>query len=460
MFEGEPPASIVDALLCPDGTAAYLASAPPGPDAAAPLSVLDASRLSHAGRVDALVACERQIAWLQAAQQRLLAAMSAPHSGDTVDRSAGRWVREDVGCALRLSGLTAQRRLAVAETLAEQLPVTLNLLATGQISYLHAMNLAEATYGLAPESATAVEARVLRRAAEQTLSEFKQSVRRAVASVSPATVESQREQAMSERRVVITPRDDAMAELWALLPAEGAAALRAAIDSLASVTSAADPRRADQRRADALVDLGVAALHDPLLPRSQGLRPAVQVTVAASTLLGCDDQPGELAGHGPVPAALARRLAADPTGTWRRLVTDPATGQLIDYGRSTYRPPVDLAAFVVARDQVCLFPGCNRPARQCQLDHRVSWASAGATSAENVGALCTRHHIGKHDGGWRLERAADGSHRWTAPTGHRYRSHSPGYPADQLARPHGRVQAVPIGSAEHPDAADPDPPPF
>src|SRR6201999_2992979 len=117
-------------------------------------------------------------------------------------------------------------------------------------------------------------------------------------------------------------------------------------------TSADDPRTPDQRRADALVDLGVAALHDPLLPKAQGMRPSIQVTVALSTLLGDDEQPGELAGPGPLPASAAqsptpasgaRRLAADESGTWRRLVTDPLSGQLLDYGHDTYRPPKDLA---------------------------------------------------------------------------------------------------------------------
>jgi hypothetical protein len=117
--------------------------------------------------------------------------------------------------------------------------------------------------------------------------------------VNATRVEEQRQQAMQERRVCLTPRSDGMAELWALLPADGAAAVMAGVHALASVTSSDDDRTFDQRRADALVDLGVAALHDPQLPRAQGMRPAVQVTVALSTLLGCDDQPGELAGQAP-----------------------------------------------------------------------------------------------------------------------------------------------------------------
>jgi len=61
-------------------------------------------------------------------------------------------------------------------------------------------------------------------------------------------------------------------------------------------------------------------------------------------------------------------LAADETGTWRRLVIDPIFGQVIDYGTTRYRPPTHLAELVIARDGTCLFPPCNRPARSCDLD--------------------------------------------------------------------------------------------
>jgi hypothetical protein len=285
--------------------------------------------------------------------------------------------------------------------------------------------LADAVDELDDEACAAVEQRVLGRAGEQSVAEFRRAVRRAVAAVAAAAVDRQRGEAMRQRRVCVSARDDGMSELWALLPAEGAAAVMAAIDALAGVTSADDPRSADQRRADALVDIAVAALHDPLLPKAQGMRPAIQVTVALSTLLGYDDEPGELAGHGPVPASVARRIAADETGTWRRLITDPLTGQLLDYGRTTYRPPRDLAEFVMARDQVCAFPHCNRPAHRCHLDHRIPYAVGGGTSPANVGALCERHHICKHQAGWRVSRDADGTNIWTSPTERRYRSRPP-----------------------------------
>jgi hypothetical protein len=310
MFERDaPPATLSDVLVGPDAVVAELARVRPAPQDAVTLSLLDPAGLSAAGRVDLLVALERQAAMIAAQQQRVLARMAVEQSDDR------NWVREDVACALRMSGMTARRRLAVAQTLTEQLPAMLTLLDRGQVSYLHAAFLAEAVFTLDDKQARAVEERVLARAPEQTLSAFQRSVRRAVARVAAATVEEQRAEAMTQRRVCLTPRDDGMTELWALLPAEGAAAVITAVDALASVTSADDPRTPDQRRADALVDLGVAALHDPLLSKAQGMRPSIQVTVALSTLLGTDEQPGELSGHGPIPASVARRLAADETGT-------------------------------------------------------------------------------------------------------------------------------------------------
>jgi hypothetical protein len=76
-------------------------------------------------------------------------------------------------------------------------------------------------------------------------------------------------------------------------------------------------RTADQRRAHALVDLCLRRAGDGEQTMQQGRKPSVQVSAALSTLLGLDEQPGDLDGYGPIPAELARRLAADPTGTWR-----------------------------------------------------------------------------------------------------------------------------------------------
>ncbi|MDT7555558.1 MAG: hypothetical protein QOI68_28 [Pseudonocardiales bacterium] len=160
--------------------------------------------------------------------------------------------------------------------------------------------------------------------------------------------------------------------------------------------------------------------------RRGGVQVRVGVTVGLTTLLGLDQLPGELAGYGPIPADQARELAAQ--GTWRRLVTDPVTGALLDYGTSRYTPPAHLAAHVVARDQTCVFPGCRIRADRCDLDHRVPFdadGGNGATSDVNLSALCRPHHRLKQQPGWRLARYADGTLAWRTPTGHRYHRRPP-----------------------------------
>jgi hypothetical protein len=66
-------------------------------------------------------------------------------------------------------------------------------------------------------------------------------------------------------------------------------------------------------------------------------KPLVQVLMPFTTLLGADDQPCELVGHGPITADQAREIAAD--AVLKRLVYDPLSGALLDHGRTTYRPP-------------------------------------------------------------------------------------------------------------------------
>jgi hypothetical protein len=226
-----------------------------------------------------------------------------------------------------------------------------------------------------------------------------------------------------------------------------------------------DGRTLDQLRADVVAGLGWSALaaghlgcchpdcghvHQRLGAR-RGRPAAVNVTVAYSTVIGVDDQPAHLHGYGPITAEVARRIAAD--GTWRRLLTDPVSGAVLDVGRTRYLPPADLAEHVIARDQTCRFPTCTRPADGCDLDHTTPWERGGTTSAANLGPLHRGHHNDKTHHGWRLHQPEPGRYTWTAPTGHTY--HVDPEIVGLLPQPPPDENP----SAE-PTPADPDPPPF
>ena len=126
----------------------------------------------------------------------------------------------------------------------------------------------------------------------------------------------------------------------------------------------------------------------------------------------------------PIPGVAARALAVG--GTWRRLVTDPLSGAVLDIGRRRYRPPAALADLVRARDRACTHPGCEVSARRCDLDHIRPWAAGGTTSLTNLTSLCQAHHRLKHTPGWSLSRADDGSLVWRTPSGARYRREADG----------------------------------
>ncbi|HEY8828518.1 MAG TPA: DUF222 domain-containing protein, partial [Jatrophihabitantaceae bacterium] len=383
---------------------------------------------------------------------RLAVMAEEPVVKTPLDELDKHWVREDVACALRLSAGTASYRLELARELT-RLPGTLDLLESGGLTEHHARHLAESTVGLDDAAATAVEAAVLPSAPEQSLATFKRAVRKAVLVAAPKPAEEAHQEAMTQRRVARTPVGDGMSEIWMLLPDTGASTFMTAVVALACRVGGDDPRTADQRRADAVVQLALDALHGTSsgdLPREHGMRPSVQVTVALSTLLSLDEQPAELDGSGPIPASVARRIAADETGTWRRLITDPL-GRLLDYGRSTYQPPKDLADHVIARDRTCRFSNCNRRAGRCELDHTTGWEQGGTTSETNIECLCRRHHHGKHESGWQPRRLDDGSAEWISPTGHRYIEPPATYPVDHTTDPPPQAET---------DEADPDPPPF
>ena len=176
---------------------------------------------------------------------------------------------------------------------------------------------------------------------------------------------------------------------------------------------------ADNKRADALTSILSQALANNVDVVRPHRRPVtVNVTIDLPTLLGLAENPGQLSGYGAIPASVARELASD--ATWKRFITDPQTGNLLDYGREKYEPPQALVDFLLARDRTCRFPGCRQPASRSDIDHAQSWETGGETKPENLGLLCRRHHRLKTHGRWDLVSNVDGSCEWTSPVGKKY----------------------------------------
>jgi hypothetical protein len=91
----------------------------------------------------------------------------------------------------------------------------------------------------------------------------------------------------------------------------------------------------------------------------------------------------------------------------------------VDDAPTRYRPSAKLWRHVVTQHRTCRFPGCNRLATRCDLDHVEPYDGTN-TVEKNLEPLCPRHHHCKHDGGWTVHRRPDGTTEWTSPTGRTY----------------------------------------
>jgi hypothetical protein len=444
----------------------------PGLVGLAELGSLDFESMTQTHRVDAILSLERRRCWLDALQQQLLASVSAH------DESEQKWSREELGAALRIAPLVAAGRIATAETLCGSLPATLASLGQGLINSAQATAIADSARKLPESMHVELEAQVLSRAEVQTAGQLRQSLRRAVIRLHPDGAAERHRAARAERQVRVSDADDGMAWLSALLPAAEAQACMARIDRAAGTATGvdtysaehlgqSDERSLQQRRADSLIDLilgaksitpnadtphaasgiGTGTRTGTGIPTNTGIptgtgtgtepaRPVadIGVLIGLETLIGLNDDPAWLDGHGPITAEVARRLAHEGTSTWHRLVTDPVHGQLLEYGRTRYAPPPSLREHVLARDGTCTFPTCQAAAARSDLDHIVPFP-IGPTNPANLHAAHRRHHNAKTHGGWRVHRDPDtGVTTWTSPQGRAYPSEPPARWSTQTAR--------------------------
>ena len=407
---------------------AELLKAKPGYITLGELIQINPRSLSSSGRIDYLSALDRQESWICALKQEALVAIA----GESADEDGGIFgyvddeEREDVATALRLSPTTAQSRIDVARVLVGHLPNTISALSTGEISVAHATVIARETAtaiknGLSPESVFRVEQTALAHAEFHTPGQVASKVKTTIAKLAPEDFEELVDRARDSRRVTFYPEADGMATVIAILPAEDAQTVMKSIEAYILKQDAQDAAEwsvlsADMKRADALTAIASQALAAMATDVHPHRRPiTISVAIDLPTLMGLAENPGQLAGYGAIPASVARRLAAD--GNWQRFVSDPTTGNLLDFGREKYTPPQELVDYLLARDRVCRFPGCRRTGQSSDIDHAQSWDTGGETNPANLGLLCRRHHRMKTHGGWSLESNPDGSCTWKSPKG-------------------------------------------
>ncbi len=392
-------------------------------------------------RLRRLQLADRVAAWAQAQAAAALADYVGEHTG-SVEAEAD--LRFEVRVSRRGTDSAAGADIASARMLAGVARPVRDLWGEGRISQRHVHAVVDRVARVDDALAAAVMPEVVARLPRMASNDVGRVVARLLARTDPsATAAAAQEARRHDVGVRMRSLPDGLAEVVATLRVEDARAVLELVDARADAflnhrrgcepCAQAVPDEIGPARArglmSALFDVGLDALDDRQgvaastsaedvstgsragrgAARRTRRRGETQVVIDLATLLGLADNPGLLGGE-PVPAQIARELGAT-TGSLRRIVTDPLTGHLLDYGTRTYLPEA-LRAFVQARDGTCTSPGCRQPAARSQLDHVVPFPQ-GPSSPPNTHMHCKRDHDIKGRGTVAfLAHAADGSARW------------------------------------------------
>jgi hypothetical protein len=378
----------------------------------------------------------------------------------------------EIGAVQQLTSGAASRMLMVGTALRDRLPRVGAVFAEGLVSYRLVNTIVWRTMLIKdPQALRAVDAALadaLRWWDPMSQEKTEQAIDALIVKFDPHALRRTQDRART-RSVDVHTDGDGFASLWGTLFVHDATALDRRLDALAATTCGADPRTRDQRRADALGALAngadrltcqcglsdcpaasgppvpsavvvhvvahadaipgpgsvAAAQHAALDGRQprQFTKPLRQLTLAEALR---DDDPGQRAATRP---GVMMGGAFLPGPITRRVALNAAVKTVMHPGDSPpeprYAPSATLADFVRCRDLTCRFPGCDRPADRCDIDHTIAYP-VGPTCASNLKCLCRFHHLLKTfwsgDGGWRERQLPDGTVMWTSPGGRGYRT--------------------------------------
>ena len=441
----------------PGTPAAAWHTALPGPELTAHLAAMmgaeeGLTRISDFDLVELVAAAQRIGSWAHYVAAAAAGELAEREAMTPVTRedfsgtlSSERITGEELAMRLGCSARSAQRLAHEGRDYTTHLYPTGEALREGRIDAAKARAIGTGLEDVMWQRALAVQEAVLPSAPSRTPRQLAADVRRALVELDPAEAVALRERAESTRYLSRPkPLPDGMVGLWLRTTALDAHALYESIDASARrARRAGDQRTLDQLRADLLVE---HSLHSPECTGgdtgassrtkrlaapgscSTAIRVDLRVLVPLSTLIGTDDAPAELEGYGLIDPEVARAWARG--GTWRRLVTDPYSGTVLDVGRTRYTPPADLAEHVRFRDLECARPGCATSAWHSELDHLRAFGTnasvdGGPTAAHNLAPLSKGCHQIKTHAGFQVLRVRNGAYRWTTPTGHTYEHTTP-----------------------------------
>jgi hypothetical protein len=423
-------------------------------------------QLLYAQRVDAVAAL--------VASRQVLATAALAGGESSGDYLAEVHVETEVSLARRISPMAAGVEIETARVLQSTFPAFFTALSEGTVSAGHCRKLVELTRPVTNADALEVIGeKALPKAQRLTVGLFARQVGKLIAEHDPDAAARLLEKVTHDRDVFLRRLPDGMGQVvyTDAYPRAKAVFERIARDGRTTRTARRNSSGSEKSRRKAArktiregewADTAAACRADAFAARLLGsdqvdgsvvldTDPATiecQLVIDLPTLRGEADHVALLDGT-PVPGVVGRELAKRASH-FRRMVTDPVTGHLLDYGRRRYLAD-DVRDFVLHRDGRCRIPTCGIHAHtRLEADHALPFPE-GETTAANLGALDTTHHQLKTNGYLGItDSAADGSAILSTLWGQRI--HIP--PPDFLREPD------PSDWRPDPPPTPEDPPPF
>jgi hypothetical protein len=415
-------------------------------------------------------ACARRLAAIAELVRR-----RAQGPTDCAQWSCDNWdsMAAEVAAALHVSHGVASGQMYMGVALRDRLPTVAAVFAEGMLSARLVAAIVWRTDLIKDEAALALADKTLAREAigfgPLSVAKAEQAIDAIVDRYDPAALRRTRAAERGREVVIDSARGaDGTTNVWGTLYSTDAAVLDRRLTQMAHGVCGDDPRTIAQRRADALGALAAGAHRLACCCGNAACPTGVEVDQrATSVVVHVVADESALAAQAPAPAP-----DCDPPGdgVQRRggrivsggAVPAPLLAELIRGGakvapvrlpadaaaESGYRPSAALERFIRCRDLTCRFPGCDRPAELCDIDHTVPYP-LGLTHPSNLKCVCRKHHLLKTFwtgiNGWRDQQWPDGTVVWTAPSGQTYTTR-PGsrllFPS--LCLPTGEVLHAPL----------------
>jgi hypothetical protein len=422
------------------------------------LACLEASeRLAswaHAQGLSALAQLRTAVEW--EVERRIGLVSGEPRTVEEIESWSRDALAEEVRLATGWSATETARRIDLASNIDGRADVLLARLSRAETTLSRALVVHERASGCDPEIAKVIADRVLapdEAGVPVTHERFTRELRRQLALAEPDN-DARRQKELARRTAHADLHEDGTGQLT--ITGDGARVVVAMerLDSLARAMRAdGDCRNLAALRADLALDLLTYGRpdHADYVCFSEVPAARVNLTVSLATLVGAEKGVGEIPGYGFVSASQAREIALTAGSVWRRIVTDPTTGAVLDISSKGYRPTAQMRAVAAVLDGTCRGPGCTEPTQKCDLDHQVPWP-LGTTKLSNLNHKHRRHHNLKTRRLWTCDEPTPGVLRWETLAGREYLS----LPANYADR---RSVAAGLEEVTRIDAVHP-PPPF